>query len=64
MISNLKNFTNQNITSKLFYIINHIIALLNFIKDLLILLFLIMLIENLSIKEKNNKLKIFFIINI
>lgn len=33
MISNLKNFTNQNKTSKLFYVINSIIALLKCIKN-------------------------------
>ena len=52
MISNLKNFANQNKISKSFYIINYIIALLKCIKNSG-KLFFIVLIESLSIKEKN-----------
>ena len=53
MISNLKNFANQNKISKSFYIINYIIALLKCIKNSGKLFFLFVLIESLSIKEKN-----------
>ena len=53
MISNLKNFANQNKISKSFYIINYIVALLKCIMNSGKLFFFIVLIESLSIKEKN-----------